>query len=105
MLLVKNKTLREFCGVLETFNLLSVRLALKRPAQLRSFPGKIYRDYMTLVRNDKWRCIDITDILGHVDTIKINIEYIYGNGIYSSVEELAYMALLTKHCRPRNIFE
>jgi hypothetical protein len=38
--------------MLETMNLLTLRLALKQPSALRRFPGETFRAYMSLVKQD-----------------------------------------------------
>ncbi|HVV72406.1 MAG TPA: hypothetical protein VHI52_13055, partial [Verrucomicrobiae bacterium] len=63
MLLIKNKLVRQALGIVETFNLLFLRLAVKNPARLKSFPGKIFGEYMSLVGKDKWTSKDIFDIV------------------------------------------
>jgi len=53
VLLTKNKMLRQFLGIVETFNLLFIHLAIKNTSGIRVFPGKIFREYMALVGKDK----------------------------------------------------
>ncbi len=105
MLLIKNKVLRKIWGMIETLNLLTFRLFLKNPARWNWFPGKIFREYMALVENDTWACRDIFAILPIPDGTRITLEHIPGHGIIAPVEELAYLALLTKAIRPKAIFE
>lgn len=105
MLLTKSKTLREIIGVLETFNFLFVRLALKNPSRSRMFPGRVFREYMSLVEKDKWLSKDIFDIVPIHQGTRIVLEHIPGVGINTAIDELAYLALITRSCEPRNIFE
>ena len=53
MLLVKNKFVRQLFGLLETGNLLSLKLLIKNRSALRTYPGYVFRDYMRLVRRDR----------------------------------------------------
>jgi predicted O-methyltransferase YrrM len=103
--MIKNKTLRQLIGALETFNLLSLRLALKNPAKVRMFPGRIFRAYMGLVRQDRWRSREIFEVIDLPPGTRIALEHIPGRGIATPLDELAYLALITKACRPSNIFE
>lgn len=105
MLLIKNKLLRQVLGLLETFNFLSFRLALKNPSKIRIFPGIIFREYMSLVGKDKWVCKDIFNIAAIPEGTRIILEHTQGGGIDNPVDELAYLALLTKVSKPSNIFE
>lgn len=105
MLLVKNKTLRLLGGALETFSLLSLRLWLKRPHQARSFSGKVFRSYMSLVGQDKWKCESIIDIIPGMKERRIVLDYLPGDGIATPVDELAYLALVTQNLQPKKIFE
>ncbi len=105
MLLIKNKILRQAAGVLETLNLLSIRLAIKNPSRLRAFPGKMFREYMSLVKKDKWACRDIFEIVDIPQGARIVLEHLSGGGINTPVDELAYLALLTRACQPSSIFE
>ena len=105
MLLTKWKRLRQFLGVLETFNLLFIRLAMRNPARLRLFPNKIFRQYMSLVERDKWMCKDIFAVLDIPERTRIVVEHLPGRGIDTPLDELAYLALISAATKPRNIFE
>lgn len=105
MILIKNKPLRQAIGFLETFNLLFVRLLIKNPARSRMFSGRIFREYMSLVQNDIWMCKEIFEILPIPPGTRIILEHMPGQGIYEPLDELAYLALLTRACEPQNIFE
>lgn len=105
MLLIKNKTMRLAFGMLETFNLLFVRLLIKNPSRSRMFPGKIFREYMSLVEKDRWVCKDIFDILTIPPGTRIVLEHMPGQGIVAKLDELAYLALFARVCKPQNIFE
>ncbi len=105
MLMSKNKTLRQVCGVLETLNFLMLRLAVKNRSQWRLYPGMVFRDYMSLVQRDKWLSRDIFDIVDIPDDTRVTLEHLPGQGIGTPIDELAYLALLTKACQPTNVFE
>lgn len=105
MLLIKNKFLRQAMGIVETFNLLSIRLALKNPSRAKSFPGRIFGEYMSLVGRDKWTSKSIFDIATLPPGTRIVLEHMVGEGIATPVDELAYLALLTRATAPQNIFE
>jgi predicted O-methyltransferase YrrM len=105
MWLTKNKTLRQALGLLETLNLLYIRLAIKNPSRSRLFPGKVFREYMSLVEKDKWACKNISDILAIPSGARIVLEHMSGEGINNAIDELAYLALFAKVCEPQNIFE
>lgn len=105
MLLTKHKWLRQVLGIAETANILFLRLALHRKAKCREFPGMVFRDYMSLMQQDKWHCKDIFDIVSVPAGSRITIEHMPGEGINTPLDELAYLALLTCAIKPRNIFE
>jgi len=106
MLLTKNKTLRQLEGLLETFNPLFLRLLLRNPSKVREFPGKIFREYMSLVEKDKWICKEILELLPAIEEPgRIVIEYSPREGSATPLHELAYLALITKVTKPKHIFE
>ncbi len=105
MLLIKNKGLRVLCGAIETFNFLTLKLWWKNPARARAFSGKIFRDYMSLVGRDKWISRSITEILPDSKDNRIVLEHLPGDGIFNPIDELAYLALITRYLAPSKIFE
>jgi predicted O-methyltransferase YrrM len=105
MLLIKRKWLRQLLGVAETANFLFLRLALKRKSKCREFPGMVFRDYMSLIQKDKWQCKEIFDIVTVPAGARITLEHLPGKGINTPLDELAYLALLTRAIKPKNIFE
>ena len=105
MLLIKNKRLRQMAGLIETFSLLSLKLLIKNPGAIRTFPGRLFREYMQAVEKDKWLCKDIFNILDIKEGIRISLEHIPGHGIDTPLDELAYLAILTKAASPKQIFE
>jgi predicted O-methyltransferase YrrM len=104
MLLTHNKTIRKIAGIVETFNILFLKLLIKKRSKARVFPGKMFRGYMSLIGEDKWKSRDIFDIIGQ-DGLKVTIEHLKGEGIDTSVDELVFLAMITKSRNPKNIFE
>lgn len=105
MWLIKNKKLRLAMGVLETINLLFIRLAIKNRRNCRRFPGRVFREYMSLVEKDQWISKDIFSLVNIPRGTRITLEHLTGEGIDVWLDELAYLALITKTSRPRNVFE
>lgn len=105
MLLVKNKLLRQIAGSLETANLLTLKLLLRNRRNWHRFAGKAFRDYMSLVGQDRWRSVPIEDIIPGGSGIRISLEHMDGAGIYAQLDEAAYLALIASYLRPRHIFE
>ncbi len=105
MLLIKNKTVRQAFGLIETFNLLSLKLLLKNKTNSRLYPGKVYREYMNLAKEDKWLSKEILEIINIDNSSRITLEMLPGKGIFTPIDELAYMAMLTDHIKPKNVFE
>lgn len=105
MILTKIKSLRIFLGILETFNFLYVKLLFKKPGKLRLFPGRIFRNYMSLVGNDKWQSKSIFEIFPDISGKRVILEHVSGQGIETPLDELAYLALITSIKSPKNIFE
>jgi predicted O-methyltransferase YrrM len=107
VLLLRNKSLRKIAGVLETMNWLSLRLLLKSSARYQLFPGMIFRDYVHLAGGDRWRSASAFDVIRDIGGVpgRITIEHLPGLGIDTPLDELAYLALITKSIAPRLIFE
>jgi predicted O-methyltransferase YrrM len=107
VLLVKNKSMRKIAGALETLNWLSVRLLLKDRASYQLFPGMIFRDYMRLAHGDRWRCASIFQVIEEIGGVprRITLDHLPGEGIDTPLDELAYLAIITKSIDPRLIFE
>jgi hypothetical protein len=100
-----NRRVREALGFLETFNWLTVRMALQRKKAMRSLPGLTFRNYVALGGRAAWKSAELTELFPEVSGCRIEMEYLAGEGIASSIEELAIMALLTAATQPRVIFE
>lgn len=105
MLLTKSKAVRLTCGFLETFSFLALKLWLKNPAAAKAFSGRVFRDYMSVVGQDRWRCAPIEEVLPGFSGCRVTFDYLVGGGIDTLVEDLACLALLTKHLAPRAVFE
>jgi len=105
MWLIKNRPLRQLLGVLETANLLFLKLLLKNRAASRVYPGLVFRDYMSVVRDERWRSRSIFEVCDGLPMSRITLEHLPGSGIASSVAELAFMAMICAALRPKQIFE
>ena len=105
MLLTKNKTLRRIAGLFETFNYLFFKLLIKNPSKASAFPGKVFREYMSLAGKDKWVHKDFADIFSIEEGIRLTIDHLPGRGVSNKLDELAYLALITKIVTPNRIFE
>lgn len=105
MLMTKNKSLRLFCGFLETFSLLQLKLFLRAPKAARAFPGYVFRNYMRLAKTDRWNSVSILELVPAASRLEVNLIYTDPKGLYAAFDELVYLALLTRHAQPRKIFE
>lgn len=105
MWLTKNRRLRVLCGSLETANWLFVKLLLRNPAASRVYPGLVFRDYMSLVKDDKWQSRTIFEVCNGLTLDRIQLEHLPGAGIATSIAELGYMAMICRGLKPRRIFE
>jgi predicted O-methyltransferase YrrM len=105
MLLIKQKRIRLFCGWLETLNFLALKLWCRNRQAARRFCGLSFRSYMSLARDAKWRSRRIDEIIGDVGAVQIVLHHMAGVGINNPVDELAYLALITRVSSPKKIFE
>ena len=107
MLLTHRKRLRQIAGLLETTSVLSLKLYFKRRAQTRSFPGLVFRDYMSLVKQDRWRSQEIFELFPEIKErrARVVLEHLPGEGVEARVEVLAYLALATAAIQPKVVFE
>lgn len=106
MLLIKNKRLRQVAAVLETGSFLSMKLLVKKRSALNVFPGRVFREYLSLVGTERWSSRGILDLLpSTAPGTRVTIQCTRGEGIYSALDELAYLALLAKTLAPQAIFE
>jgi predicted O-methyltransferase YrrM len=105
MWLTKHRRLRQFNGVLETANWLFLKLLFKNPSGSRTYPGLVFRDYMSLVKNEHWPSRSIFEVCGGLSHERIQIEHLPGDGIATSIAELAYMAMICRALKPKKIFE
>jgi|HubBroStandDraft_2_1064218.scaffolds.fasta_scaffold12547_5 predicted O-methyltransferase YrrM len=105
MLLSRNKNLRLLWGMLETANLLSLRLAWKNRAAVRSFPGEIFRCYMSLAKQDRWQCRNVFEIFPNSKAVRATIEHLPQAGMNSPPDDLTRLAFITKLLEPKTIFE
>jgi predicted O-methyltransferase YrrM len=105
VILSRNKTLRQVGGMLETANLLLLKLWLKNPSMVRSFPGEMFRTYMALAREERWTCKSIFEVLDCKEAVRITLDHIPSTVIETRLEQLACLALATKFMEPHAIFE
>jgi predicted O-methyltransferase YrrM len=107
MLLRGSKTIRDVVGVLETLNFLSLRLLLRNPQGYRRFPGMVFRDWVKLNKGARWGCEDIFEVLEHLGGSpgRITLEHLPGEGIDTAIDELAYLALISRSLAPQLVFE
>ena len=105
MLLSKSKRLRQVVGLIETGNLLFLKLLLRDRGAAAVFPGEIYRAYMGHAREGQWSCRSVFEILPKGDRIRFEIEHIPSDVIGTPLEQLACLALIARATRPKNVFE
>lgn len=105
MLLTKNKPLHLLAGAIATFNLLTLKLLIKNPSHLQTYPGRVFREYMSLVGQDQWASKDILDLFPAEGGLRITLEHLPGKGVGTPIDELAYLALITKAVQPKKVFE
>lgn len=105
MLFTRNKRLRQISAILETGNLLSLKLFLKNPRAARRFPHIIHSNYMALVGQGAWTSKSIFEILPDLEDTQVTIAPMPGRGIVAPVDELVHLALITKALAPRTVFE
>ncbi|MBM3846678.1 MAG: hypothetical protein FJ405_10405, partial [Verrucomicrobia bacterium] len=105
MLLGSNKAIRLAGGALETFNILSLKLLLSNRANWGRFSGAVFREYMRLVGTDRWSAASIEALVDCSLGRPIVLEHLPGEGIYTPVDELAYLALITASINPSRVFE
>jgi predicted O-methyltransferase YrrM len=104
MLLTKNKYLRVACGTLETLSYIGIKLWLKNPSAAHRYPGKVFREYMSLVGRDRWISKGIQEVFP-LGSARVVIEHLPGQGIATPIDELAYLAIITRVVSPKSVFE
>lgn len=105
MLLSPNKRLRQIVGLLETGNLLFLRLLMKNRSAAAIYPGEVYRTYLSLAREGPWPCRSLFEILPDTQRVRAQIEHIPSDVIATPLEQLACLVLLTKAVQPHAVFE
>jgi predicted O-methyltransferase YrrM len=105
MLLTRHKTLHLITGAIATFNLLALKLLIRNPTRAQTYPGMVFRDYMSLVGKEQWESKDIFEILPIQPGLRITLEHLPGRGVGTPIDELAYLALITRALQPKKIFE
>ena len=92
-------------GVLEATNFLFVRALLKKPSAARTLTGRFFRDYMSVVGTDRWQSRSLFEAFPTQCPIRLTIEHIPGEGIYTAIDELAMLGYITVATDPNKIFE
>ena len=105
MLLISNKSIRLAAGALETLSFLSLKLLWRTRPGWRAFSGRVFRDYMSLAREGRWRSRSIDELFPGQQSTRLTLEYLKGEGIHTPADELVYLAFVTAALRPRQIFE
>jgi predicted O-methyltransferase YrrM len=105
MLLVRSRWLRLLAGAFETTNFLVLKLWLRDRRRARMLASRMFREYVFIAGKDRWRACDVTDLLPAEGERRITIEHSPGDGIFTPIDELAYMALITRNLAPSAIFE
>ena len=105
MLLSNRKWLRQLVAVLETGNLLMLRLLLRNRQCVSMYPGRIFREYMSLVQHDQWSCKSIFDVIAPHQETKVTIQHIRNSVIETPLEQLACLAIVARAFEPHTIFE
>ena len=65
----------------------------------------MFRDYMSLVSKEKWNCKDIFEIFPSKEGVRFTVEHSPGGGIFTALDKLAYLAIITRVVKPKKIFE
>lgn len=107
MLMTSNRRLREVVGVLETGNVLFLRLLLQRNAGAKSYLGSTFREYMKVAEKGPWSCKPLFDIFPELVTSRprIVVEHSSDPHLATPLVELAIMALVTQAVQPSRVFE
>jgi predicted O-methyltransferase YrrM len=106
MLLAKNKRIRQAAAILETGNLLFLKLLLRNPREARRYPAEVFRAYLALAGRDRWACRPVFDVLPSADPPpRITLEHVRDETILTPLEQLACLALITRALEPECIFE
>ncbi len=105
MYVTRFKSVRILLGVLQTFSYLSLKLLFKNPSKARSYPRLVHRAYMSLAGSGKWLCKDVENIIDLPPGTEVTLEYGLSEGKGLELEELTFLALLTKMIKPGRIFE
>ena len=105
MLLSRHKTLRQAFGLLETGNLLLLKLMLRNRSAAAVYPGEIYRSYLALAKEEHWPCRSVFEVLPKAGRVRAQIEHIPSETIGTPLEQLACLALVTKAIDARAVFE
>jgi predicted O-methyltransferase YrrM len=106
MLITPRKRLRQLVAIAETANVLFLKLLFRNRKAAHHYPGVLYREYLARVRSDKWRSAGIFELFPELpERSRVVLEHLPGEGLRTSVDELAYLALATRALAPSTVFE
>jgi predicted O-methyltransferase YrrM len=105
VLIARSKLIRGLAGIAETANFCFLKLLVRSPKRALKYPGLAFRAYASLGGTTKWRSADPEDLYSEYSGARITLEHLPGHGIAVPLEELAYLALITRLEAPRLIFE
>ena len=105
LLLSPNKLLRQIAGILETGNLLFLRLLLRNRGSAAQFPGEVYRKYLALGGQGRWPCLPVFEVLPEARRVRAVVEHIPSDVIHTPLEQLACLAVITQAIQPGKVFE
>ncbi len=71
----------------------------------RVFPNRMFREYVYLAGGARWPAKDLWDIFPELQRVRVTLECLPPCGIGTPLEDLLYLALITKVLAPRKIFE
>lgn len=106
MIWTRSTWLRRLGAVLETGNVLLVKLLLRDVRSARTLPQAIHNEYMRLARDDRWSTREVEEVFPELRAgSRVSLQYLPGRGLSTDVRELANLGLATKALEPRSIFE
>jgi len=105
MLIGGPKLLRQVVALLETSNLLFLKLCLRKPGAARLFPGRVFREYVSLAGRNRWLSRDIFELFPETRAARFTVEHIEPCGLSMGLEELAYVAMIARLLAPSRVFE
>jgi predicted O-methyltransferase YrrM len=105
VILVRSRWLRRVTALIETLNLLGVKLFFANRAQFTLYPGIVFRNYTALLKRGSWNSATLFELFPESAGQRITVEHLRGEGIATPIEELAALAYIARAMAPKNIFE